>query len=262
MGLSRKEVLVKKREIERHISKKIVNTEFYKRYKKAVLDWYNTCFEEILLVTGGYGIGKSRTIRQILDEEGIEYIVISDVFYSKKKAEQLIMEIRELSIDNIIIFDDCKLTRWMDYHLLHLLNEGYPIVIIANSFEEVKILDKVIGRVKRLELIMKRGDLDMLKGYLSEIYDISYNKYIILNLRDIVSATLKELLGINAMLTIDEIMYNVDIRKNRKKMLIEIVRELKRKGYNVDEELIIEIGVKVLGYAESTLRKNLARYLV
>ena len=54
----------KRYEVENKISQLIHNTEFYKKYEYAIMEWYLNYREEFLIIVGGHGIGKSKTIRQ------------------------------------------------------------------------------------------------------------------------------------------------------------------------------------------------------
>jgi len=265
-SVSRSDILRLKEEIEKLISKKIPETEFYKKYENTILDYYYSNSGEVLVFVGGYGIGKSKTIKQILESNNIKhYIASGSILYELKHVKEEFQKLSSLDKDTLIVFDDAKLTKWVDYFILNLANENRPVVIIINDVKEISKLEKTNGRLRVHVLRLSKEDIEMLKKYVSEKFNINLDKYFIINIRDLVNATLSEIVGIKFETLIDRIVRNKVNEHKRKEEFRNIINELKNvlRQYNLDctEDIVVEVGVKIFGYAESTVRKNLARYV-
>jgi len=255
-----------RKKIEEEISRKIVETEFYKDYTEAILSYYYAIFDELLLIKGGYGIGKSRTLKQILNSHNIEhYIVEYADLNTRKKVDELFKKLRELDRDTLIVFDDVKLSKWADYPILKLLKEHRPIVVIVNNSNEISKLEKTFGRIITHSLRLYEDDLKLLINHISTIFNINLDKYVILCLRDLVNASISELTEIKQKTLIEKILKNAKVEKKNKELYRKTIKKLERilKKYNIEltDDIKVEIGVKIFGYSESTLRKNLSRYL-
>jgi len=255
-----------KGKIEAEISKKIIETNFYKDYERIILNYYCYNIGEILVFIGGYGIGKSRTIKQILDSYNIKYYITSgSILYELKHVKNEFYKLSSLDKDTLIVFDDAKLTKWVDHFLLNLANENRPIVIIVNDPKEISKLEKTKGRLKIYTLRLSREDIELLKRYISEKFNINLDKYIIINIRDLVNSALSELMGAKFETLVEEIVNNGIKERKRKEEFRNFINKLENtlKQYNLEltEDIIIEVGVKIFGYSESTLRKNLSRYI-
>lgn len=263
---SRNKIRETRKKIEEEISKKIVETEFYKDYAEIVLSYYYSVPEELLLIQGGYGIGKSRTLKQILNSYDIKHYVVERTnLNTKKKVEEILNKLKELDIDTLIVFDDVKLSKWIDYHLLKLLDEDRPIIVIVNNINEISRLEKMFGRIVPYSLRLSKEDLKILTNHISNTFGIDLSKYVLLCLRDLTKASLSELTGIKQKTLVERILKNIKVEKKNKELYRRIIKKLEKilKKYNMEltDDIKIEIGVKIFGYSESTLRKNLSRYL-
>jgi len=164
----------------------------------------------------------------------------------------------------VIVFDDSKLTKWVDYFLLRSSNKNRPVIIIANRREEITKLEKSMGRIESYTLGLSKEDLEIIKEHVSKTFNVNLDKYVLFCLRDLVSVTITELTGVKQPTIIDEVTNRIKVEERNKKMFKEFISRLgsvlKEYDLELTDDIIVEVGIKLFGYSESTLRKNLARY--
>ena len=226
------------------------------------MEWYLNYKDEFLVITGGYGIGKSKTIRQILSEKNIPHTVIDRRIEYEK---DLLAYVDGLVSGSIIVFDDAFVSKRLEQTLFSLVDKNIRPVFIVNDIVELDNIKKVLGRVKRVNLNMKREDLKYLMDSLANEYNISYNDYIILNLRDLVNITVYELTkDINhykPRLVIEEILEEIENIYDKKDLLKIIIQKIYEKRIVTDEEVLTDIAVKVLGYKRNTAKRYIRQIL-
>ncbi len=251
----REKIFNERKKVENNISKIIINTDFYNKYKNNVLEWYFNYPEEFLLIFGGYGIGKSKTLKQILESEDIKYLLFSKM---RLEYEEQVLN-KEYENKDIIVFDDTFISKRVENIIFNLIDKGIRSIFIVNSFDELNNLRKILGRLKTAYLDLSSRDIEYMKAKLSEDFKISYDNYVILNLRDLVNITTYELTkDINKYkprLLIEEIIDDIKNINNRKELLKTILDEIKGYGLKINVDMATEIAIKVLGYSPTTAKK-------
>ncbi len=251
----REKILNTRKDVEKNIRKVIIYTDFYNRYKESVLEWYYNYPEELLLIFGGFGIGKSKTLRQILEDEGIPYLMFSKM---RVEYEKQILN-KDYEGKDIIVFDDAFISKRVEHFIFNLIDENIRSIFIVNSFEELNNLRKILGRLKVVYLDLSSKDITYLRMRMESTYNIDLNEYVILNLRDLVNITTYELTkSINKYkpkLLIEEIVEDIKSINNRKALLKQILDKINSYGIKIDIDMATEIAIKVLGYSPTTAKK-------
>ncbi|MGC9133523.1 MAG: hypothetical protein ACP5GJ_03945 [Nanopusillaceae archaeon] len=251
----REKIFKTRKEVENNVGKIIINTDFYNRYKESIFEWYYNYPEELLLIFGGYGIGKSRTLKQILESENISYLLFSKI---RLEYENQILN-KEYDNKDIIVFDDAFISKRVEHFIFNLIDKNIRSIFIVNSFDELNNLRKILGRLKLIYLDLNNKDVEYMKNKLSEIYKINYDNYVILNLRDLVNITTyeitKDINKYKPKLLIEEIIEDIKSINNRKELLKQILDKIRSYGLNINIDMATEIAIKVLGYSPTTAKK-------
>lgn len=248
----RNEIMQVKKEIEKEIALVIKNTKFYKTLKSYFRHWYFVEYERLFLIYGRPGIGKSKTLRDIMNDMNINYKVFLgnrfefyDMFAILKSA---------VAKHDLIVFDDCMISKRFVNYLIDLLDKGYKIIIITNDLSELRPA-KLFVRAYPLFINMDYEDIQYITNHLAKKYNIEYNNVILLNLRDVVTYTLSALFGIDFKLTIDKIIYETDAHFNNYNILKNIIKRIITNHNILDYNLFESIAKNYFYYSDTTAKK-------
>ncbi|MEM4773198.1 MAG: hypothetical protein QW648_04310 [Nanoarchaeales archaeon] len=248
----RNEIIETRKEIEKEIESIIKNTRFYKVLNSHFKYWYFIEYERLLLIYGGAGIGKSKTLRIILNDMNINYkIFLGERFEYYDKLNTL--KVASLKHD-VIVFDDCMISKRFANYFIDLLENGNKFIIVTNDLSELKA-NKFFARSHPIFVSLPQEDIHYILNHLIQKYNIEYKNVILLNLRDVVAYVLSELFRIDVKLTIEKLIDELDNYSNNYNALKNLIKTIILRYNTINIPLFENMAKQYFSYSDNTSKK-------